>query len=709
MASRHEVSYAWRAAVPSFNPAKNLCALACCASVAACSNAVDLAARDAGAADASTAITFDASVDVGGPDATLLEAGPAFAVLDVVPSHGPFIGGSHVEVRGRGWSSSAQVSFGGTVVPSTATVVPDPSHIQVSTPPGAPGSADVVVHDPTLGQSALLPAGFEYDDFYADPSTGATSGGTIVAIVGSGTKWATGTKVTIDGNACTTLVVVDATHMTCTAPPGTPGVKSIGVTTPDGVVETVLDAYTYSDSPDGYRGGLAGDALPGELDVIAASNDTGDLLEGATVVVRGSDGSVQTMLTSVDGVASFPAPPPSPLTVTITEKCFQPTTFDGVKVKSVTAYLDDVLSIECIPPSGFPPVTGGAGSTAPIVQGQLVFPGAIELARAPWNGVPNVKLPTDRRAAYLFVAQTDNLARFYLPDPSTATTDTSPGDVGYSFSLTAQAGNLTIYAIAGIEHQPEAGQRTFDPYVLGVVQGVAVPPLTTVTNVLIPMTIGFTQELDVAVSDPPIGLPGPDRLDTNVVIDLGPDEIVLPNGAREDLLPTSSTLAFLGVPGLEGALASASYDVAVLDVTGSSGGLPTTGILRRTTRSTGAPLAIGSFVPIPSLTSPTPTASWSDATIVIDLPPSTADLINVKIATADGVTGWNVIAPGDSRTIVLPDFSATPELGLRKGPFTLQVDAARLPAGFDYQTVRYSSLYRSSWTAYATNVFYAQY
>jgi hypothetical protein len=346
---------------------------------------------------------------------------------------------------------------------------------------------------------------------------------------------------------------------------------------------------------------------------------------------------------------------------------------------------------------------------APIVQGQLVFPGAIELARAPWTGVPNIKLPTDRIAAYLFVAQTDNLARFYLPDPSTATTPSSLGDVGYAFSLTAQAGNLTIYAIAGIEHQPDGGARSFDPYVLGVVQGVAVPPLATVTDVLIPMNIGFTQELDVGVTGAPIGSPGPDRLDTTLVIDLGPNEIVLPNGFREDLLPTSSTLSFIGVPGLEGAIASASYDVAVLDVTGSSGGLPTTGILRQTTRSTGAPLAIGSFVPIPALTAPTPTASWSDSTIVIDLPPSTADLIHVQIATVDGTTGWNVIAPGDSRSIVLPDFSATPELGLPKGPFTLQIDAARLPVGFDYQTVRYSSLYRSSWTAYATNVFYAQY
>ncbi|MFI5301224.1 MAG: hypothetical protein ACHREM_24330, partial [Polyangiales bacterium] len=454
-------------------------------------------------------------------------------------------------------------------------------------------------------------------------------------------------------------------------------------------------------------GGLAGTALPAELDVIAASNNTGSLLGGATVVVRGSDGSVQTKLTSVDGIAAFPSPPPAPLTVTVTEKCFQPTTFDGVKVRSVTAYLDAVLSIDCIPPSGFPPVTGGSGYTAPTVTGQLVFPGAIELARAPWTGVPHATAPGDRRAAYLFVAQRDNLARFYLPDPTTATTDTASGDVGYDFTLSAQAGNLTIYAIAGIEHQPEAGQRSFDPYVLGVVQGIGVAPLATVTDVLIPMTIGFTQQLDVSATGAPLGSPGPDRLDTTLVIDLGPNEIVLPNGFREDLLPTSTTLSFVGIPGLEGALAAGSYDVAVLDVTGSSGGLPTTGVLRRTTRSTGAPLSVGSFVPIPTLASPTPTATWSGATLVIELPPSTADLINVQIATVDGVTGWNVIAPGESRTIVLPDFSSTPELGLPKGPFTLQVNAARLD-GFNYQAMRYSSLYRSSWTAYATNVFYAQ-
>src|SRR5438105_10872534 len=38
-----------------------------------------------------------------------LEAGPPYAVLGISPSHGPFAGGTRIEIRGRGFSSHTHV------------------------------------------------------------------------------------------------------------------------------------------------------------------------------------------------------------------------------------------------------------------------------------------------------------------------------------------------------------------------------------------------------------------------------------------------------------------------------------------------------------------------------------------------------------------------------------------------------------------------
>src|SRR4051812_25304747 len=63
-----------------------------------------------------------------------LEAGPPYAVLGVKPSHGPFKGGTRVEIRGRGFSSATRVRFGTIDVPAGDVVAVDPYHVQVVTP-----------------------------------------------------------------------------------------------------------------------------------------------------------------------------------------------------------------------------------------------------------------------------------------------------------------------------------------------------------------------------------------------------------------------------------------------------------------------------------------------------------------------------------------------------------------------------------------------
>lgn len=638
-----------------------------------------------------------------------LEAGPAYAVLGLSPSHGPWAGGTRVEVRGRGFSSHTKVRFGTVDVAGDLVVASDPYHLQVTTPPGDVGSVDILVSDSVTSDRSVLAGGFVYDSYYADPNIGATSGGTHVTLNGRGTAWVAGTTVTIDGKPCGDLVVDDPTHLHCTAPKGTPGTKSITVTTPDAVVDTVRDAYTYADTIDGYRGGLAGDKLPGELSVLALANPDGTFVEGATIVVRGSDGAVQTKLTGASGVAAFPAPPPPPLTVTLTKKCLQPTTFDGVAVRSVTAYLNPVMSVACIPPDGTPPPTGGRVRDAGFVNGEIVFGSGVEFKKGPWKGIPDVTRPSQRVVAYVFVAGRDSLARFTLPDPTTAITPDSPGAVGYAFSLATLPGNATLYALAGIEDRPEAGPPTFDPYVYGVVRGVGVPIGKTIERVYIPMNGSFTHAVTLHVptgdGGAPISPRGPDRLHTTLSVDFGDGYMVLPYGYREDLLPLGGDFSFIGVPPLAGALAGNQYTLAVEDVTGSAAQTPLSTLLRWHTRESTAPVQPGPFVPVPKLSSPPSSSAWDGTTLSLDLPDKSADLLVVGVSSSDGSTGWTVVAPGDVRVVHLPDFSTTPELGLPGGDFDVSVTAAKLDAKFSYDQLRYNQLARGQWTAYATDMF----
>ena len=81
----------------------------------------------------------------------------------------------------------------------------------------------------------MLAGGYLYEDFYAAPAAGPTSGGTVVHFIGQGTAWAAGTTVTIDEKPCEPVAIVSPTELTCTSPANAPGAKSVAITTADKV------------------------------------------------------------------------------------------------------------------------------------------------------------------------------------------------------------------------------------------------------------------------------------------------------------------------------------------------------------------------------------------------------------------------------------------------------------------------------------------
>ena len=139
------------------------------------------------------------------------------AVVGVEPPHGPFSGNTRAIVRGNGFGADARVRFGSVQADPTGVLRIDTTRLQVVVPPGAPGKVAVTVQNgEDESTSRTLDDAFTYDAFYAQPSSGPTTGGTIVKLLGEGTQWADGTSVEVGGKSCTNATVVTATEIRCT-------------------------------------------------------------------------------------------------------------------------------------------------------------------------------------------------------------------------------------------------------------------------------------------------------------------------------------------------------------------------------------------------------------------------------------------------------------------------------------------------------------
>jgi hypothetical protein len=134
------------------------------------------------------------------------------SVSNVTANVGGIGGGTAVTIAGTGFASGATVSFGGAA--ATSVVVVDPNTITCITPAHASGAVTVQVTD-TYGAGSLG-SGFTYLQVTVTgiaPSSGSTAGGTAVTI--TGTNFVSGATVAIGGVACTSVVVVDPTTITC--------------------------------------------------------------------------------------------------------------------------------------------------------------------------------------------------------------------------------------------------------------------------------------------------------------------------------------------------------------------------------------------------------------------------------------------------------------------------------------------------------------
>jgi len=632
------------------------------------------------------------SDDAGIPRADV-DVGDPLAIEGLNPSHGPFTGGTRARLAGRGFSTKLKVFVGDVEVDAGSFLASDPTRAAIVIPPGRPGFVDVRIRDETTAEERTLVDGFFYDAFVVTPDSGATSGGTRVAIVGSGTTWGPGTTVTVGGAPCTDVVVTAPTRLECVTPAGAPGARDV-------VVDAVQarDAFTYSDNTDGNRGGLSGNVFSGRVRVLAVDGFTGRAIQGAYVIANTDVANPKR--TGPSGAAEFDGLPGETVTVTVAAKCFSPITFAGVPVDTVAAYLTPVLEPACIE-DGDPSPLPGRQRFGGFVEGQLVFPSAREFERGAWTNVP-VPGPTERRAAYVFEASGSPAARFVLPPVDAAITPSTDGSTGFNFSLLVFPGNVTVYALAGLEDRSVTPPR-FVPYVMGVARGIGVPAQGRVQGVDLRMDVLFDHRVTIAAAPPTPGSPGPNRFQASIATTLGASAYaILPLGTRTTGLPAPAEIPFVGVPALDRAMAGEQYVIGALAGTGPDLRLPQSVVGRIRTTNSSTPVVLGGFLDVPTPLEPAADA-WSGTRVRIGNTTNAVDLTLTDITSGNGLVEWTIVSPGKLTSFDVPDLSkiASPDpLGLRRGAITTTVYVARLE-GFQYGRLRNGQLSSGAWSAYA--------
>ncbi|MBM4358238.1 MAG: IPT/TIG domain-containing protein [Deltaproteobacteria bacterium] len=624
------------------------------------------------------------------------------AILGVTPPHGPFNGGQTAIVAGNGFTPEVRVWFGD--VEATDVIAVSPNKAQLTVPANAPGGVDVTAQNgDDVSTRRTLAGAYTYDALYAEPDTGPVAGGTAITIRGSGNAWDKEALVEalIDGKPCVTTTVTGPDSVNCIAPKGTPGSKSIRVTTPS-TTRDAFDAFTYQDSADGFKGGLSGPSLSGQLTVLAFDNFTGDALAGAHVIVGEDQVMGLYQQANANGLTVFvDAKLTGKATVTVAAKCHSPITFVDVPVDTVTVYLDPTLTPECAG-SGDPPPIGGKPTLTGGVEGELVWPKAGEFKKGEWTNVPAPATPDEERVAFVFFATRDRNRKYVPPPETNAVYESSPGDLGYGFKVTTSPGYQAMYALAGIRHKVT---QTFTAYAFGATKGVGVFPGETTASTVIAMNHALDQKLVLAPSPPASGAKGPDRLRGKVVIELAQSYFaILPDSEKTPLLPLAGPLAFVGMPPLDGVLTGLRYLAVAEAVTGPQLGAPLSAVRSIAATSTSQPIAIDGFVRIPQLVTPKEGTKFDGRHLGTTYPTGgfPADLTVYEIL--GGGVYWQVVVPGSDHTVTLPDLSGFEQAALPPGPLAINVRGGRID-GFDYGKLTYRQLQAQGMSAYALDTF----
>ena len=186
-------------------------------------------------------------------------------VSTVFPNAGAAAGGSTAYLTGTNFVSGLTVTVGGF---SAAVVSVQSTVVEITTPAGVAGSADIVVTNPG-GLLTTVVNGFTYvvandpQITTLTPATGPSSGGTEIVV--DGADFDAAVTVTFDqsvsgsgGTSAATLEWVDSTQLVITSPTLSVGNVAITIQNPDGTTHYLPAAFTVTAVAGGGGGGGGG-------------------------------------------------------------------------------------------------------------------------------------------------------------------------------------------------------------------------------------------------------------------------------------------------------------------------------------------------------------------------------------------------------------------------------------------------------------------
>jgi hypothetical protein len=201
---------------------------------------------------------------------------PAPTFTSVSPASGPTAGGTTISLTGTNFVSGATVRVGGTA--ATGVTFVSATQLTARTPAGTAGARDVQVTNPD-GQSATRTGAFTYTAASAptltavSPASGPTAGGTVMTL--TGTNFAAGVTVRVDGVLASSVTLVSATQLRATTPAGTAGAKTVQVTNASGQSASLASGFTYTSGT--------------TLSITSISPASGPTSGNTAVVIRGAN------------------------------------------------------------------------------------------------------------------------------------------------------------------------------------------------------------------------------------------------------------------------------------------------------------------------------------------------------------------------------------------------------------------------------------
>jgi hypothetical protein len=652
----------------------------------------------------------DAGVSDAGPDAA--PTGPVLRLPD--PDHGPFRGGTTVNLTGQGFRSDDVVWVGGRMAIEQRFI--DSRRLEITTPPGEPGAADVEVR--RNGGPFLTRAGaYHFDQIAVDPPTGSVAGGTFVTITGWDTAFDETTNVTFDGVPLSNLRVLTPTTVTGITPPGTAGDADVLIRT--ATADYTADrAYTYFSVGDAFAGGFGGGPLHGSINIAVIDNFTSNGIENAFVALGDPATTTHKGRTNSLGQITFSGPDiVGPQRVTAWADDFEVGTYDCVDSENLSIWLRSPL-----PPPGDP--VGSIGPNGGTIKGQILFGGPVGIGSPFWNLVPEPRTASEKKRIYVTTTAA-SLTSNPIPPMTPIDYTFDPQRVAWPFELQVRPGATAVVAIAGLydpARDPTGrGVQGFEPFAAGVARGVLVGPNEVKSGVDVLVSIQLDAAMRVQLDHPPPlgGTNQPVQVRLRGGVDLGGEGVIhfghhglLPDSgqplAGETVFPPGATESTIfDLPALANAIGDGSY---ALQVGGYNmfGGAPFSVRIERGIHDTSTPVRIGDFVGVPMAVDPAPgvTASGRAVSFVPDGDTTGVPTFHLHMLYDQlGNPLWRGITCERMHTVELPDLSSVGHEYPPHGQSTIWVAWSIKTNGGAYRDFNYRWLGIAYWRAYASNTF----